>query len=124
MPKRSLSLLLFVFGCGSGREAVNPGDTAGTGGSSGTGGSAGTGGIVTAGASGSSGIGVGGGDPDFVPSRCAKSGEGLPNDAPALEPGRWTDITPPGLDLMNANWCTGISIDPCNPATLYSIFSS
>jgi hypothetical protein len=91
---------------GAGAGAVGPGSGPGSG--SGAGGEAAT-----------TGSGTGG---SWVPTRCTGSTE-LPADAPALEPGVWTDITPQGFGLVKNSaedmLGQGIAIVPCNPAVLY-----
>jgi hypothetical protein len=72
---------------------------------------------------GSGGAGTGGanmGAGGFVPPVCAST-SGLPANAPPLTTGQWVNISPPGVPFdANASAVTqGMSIDPCNPATLY-----
>src|SRR5438034_1274863 len=45
---------------------------------------------------------------------------GLAGGAPALTPGIWKDISPPGVPYgQNGTIALGVAVDPCNPAILY-----
>jgi hypothetical protein len=102
---------------------------AGTGGASGgyagnaTSGSAGTGG-ASGGMPSTAGMANGGagGLIPFEPPTCADgSSTALPASAPQLTPGMFVNISPPGVPFdSNATAITqGMTIDPCNPATIY-----
>ncbi len=58
---------------------------------------------------------------------CAQSGA-LPANAPALMPGVWKNISPPGVNFHKGNgtdvFTQGITLVPCNVATLYLSVSS
>lgn len=49
---------------------------------------------------------------------------GLPDDAPALVPGVWTNISPPDVPFGNDTFTQGLAIDPCDPAILYVTVSA
>jgi hypothetical protein len=110
----------------------------GRGGSSGTGGRGGTGGKASAGTGGDAGAGNEGGEDNGGSSSGGRSGTGgvggtgitepctepvigLPDDAPDLEPGVWTDISPPSIEKGDPEYMLGqgIAVDPCNPAVIY-----
>ena len=58
----------------------------------------------------------------FQPPQCAEgSSTALPASAPELTVGSFVDISPPGVPFdSNATAITqGMTIDPCNPATIY-----
>lgn len=59
---------------------------------------------------------------EFVPPTCRSKITALPGDAPALTPGVWKNVSPSGDGLSfgsDANLTQGMTIDPCNSATLY-----
>jgi hypothetical protein len=106
-------------GGGSGGSMVTE-PTGGNGGSAGpgtgVGGSAGSsvengGGGEMGGAGGSAGTSSGSGG-------CSEYGA-LPSDAPALESGTWSDVSPEGFPFDPNTSTLGITIQPCNPAVLY-----
>jgi photosystem II stability/assembly factor-like uncharacterized protein len=49
---------------------------------------------------------------------------GLPADAPTLEVGVWTDISPVGPPFGDDTFTQGLAIDPCNPAIIYVAVSA
>jgi hypothetical protein len=117
-------------GGGSSTQAGTGGNStqAGTGGSKqmGSGGSGvtGTGGHAGTASMGGAGLSMMGGDggkglPTLKCSTAVNSA--LPATAPALEPGVWKNITPPGIPLGNAQDVIGqgFAIDPCNLSTIY-----
>jgi hypothetical protein len=84
-----------------------------------SGGAAGSGGTTTN--AGSNNGGMGGLVP-FEPPKCADgSSTALPATAPQLTAGMFVNISPPGVPFdSNATALTqGMTIDPCNPATIY-----
>jgi photosystem II stability/assembly factor-like uncharacterized protein len=57
-----------------------------------------------------------------VPPECTEgSSTELPDTAPELEPGVWTHVNPATVNFApgDAPFTQGMTIDPCNPATLY-----
>ncbi len=54
----------------------------------------------------------------------APASPGLPAGAPALEPGVWTDISPPGIPFGMDTFTQGLAIDPCDPAIIYLTVSA
>ncbi|HEV8247607.1 MAG TPA: hypothetical protein VGP93_17650, partial [Polyangiaceae bacterium] len=91
-----------------------------SGGSSGSAGTSG-GNAGASGASASAGTGAGGsvatGGP---PPSCSDPVTALPEGAPALTAGVWTNISPSQVPFESENIFTqGMAVDPCNPATLY-----
>jgi hypothetical protein len=102
--------------------------TSGSGGSAGSGATVGAGGNSGApgsgGASGGGGSIVSGSDAGFVPPTCTSGKTALPAGAPVLTSGVWKNISPPGPPWggnpgNNDAFTQGVSIDPCNPATIY-----
>jgi hypothetical protein len=92
-----------------------------TGGSSGAA-TGGAGGALTGGGGG--GGGGGGMRPDpgpFVPPKCADESMARPPNAPVLEAGVWKNISPEGVPFRaeNGSFTQGMTMDPCNPGTLY-----
>jgi hypothetical protein len=96
-----------------------------SGGTNGTG----SGGTPSAGSSnggasngGSAGDGGNGGSGPFTPPVCTQGSTDLPESAPELEPGVWKNISPAGLAFgpEATAFTQGMSMDPCNPATLYA----
>jgi hypothetical protein len=132
----AFGLLLAVAGCGAqaddasvapddGVEGGGAGLAVGTGGSSATGGAKGTGGAVgTGGAKGTGGaVGTGGvkgtGGATGAGGVTGTGGAHPANDAgPALTPGVWKDLTPPGVDLSGFGIAV-FALDPGNPANVY-----
>jgi hypothetical protein len=58
--------------------------------------------------------------PPFTPPECAdQANTTLPESAPVLEPGVWTDITPNQEPFSSGTFSQGLAIDPCNAATIY-----
>ena len=57
----------------------------------------------------------------FVAPTCAKGKSTLPAGAPTLVPGTWKNISPPGVpfDANATAFTQGMTIDPCNAATVY-----
>src|SRR5436190_5080384 len=99
--------------------SVGSDDTKDAGGAAGNGGAVGTGGM--AGTGGAAGIGGGGGAGGVkgTGGQLGSGGAHLPNDAgPALTPGVWRDLTPPGVDLSGFGIAV-FALDPGNPANLY-----
>jgi hypothetical protein len=99
---------LTLIACGSDSSEDGKATDAGAGGSS-TGGTS----------SGGTGGGSGGTDSGWTPK---DAGPGSCPTRPALEPGVWTNITPPTLDLPSAPPPFGLAfveIDPSDPCTLY-----
>ena len=93
-------------------------------GTGGAGGSTGSGGAGKGGAGGMGGTAMVGTDAGAVSSKCTTpKGPGLPAGAPALTPGTWKDISPPGWPF-GAAFTQGITVDPCNPAVIYLSTSS
>ena len=146
-PERGLTAMLLLFsavglGCGS-ESGVPPaaaGTTSSTGGSAGSaGGGMATGGTAASGAAGGGtssdgGVGQGGaqggasgsagsgGLVPFEPPKCADgSSTALPATAPHLTAGMFVNISPPGVpfDSKATAITQGMTIDPCNPATIY-----
>jgi hypothetical protein len=138
-----LGLVALVAGCGggsdgksglsggSGGSGTSGGNTSTSGGSETAGGST-TGGSVGQGGSGASANGgssagtqnggSGGGLIPFVPPECADgSSTALPETAPELTVGTFTNISPPGVpfDSEASAITQGMTMDPCNPATIY-----
>ena len=104
-------------GGGAGTNTGGAGGAAAAGATSG--GAAGSGGTTTN--AGTNNGGMGGLVP-FVPPQCADGASTeLPATAPALTPGMFVNISPPGVPFdSNATALTqGMTIDPCNPATIY-----
>jgi len=95
----------------------------GAGGGMGIGGGAGTGGAKSAdGGAGTGGSLMPGADAGpFVAPTCTKGNSTLPAGAPTLVPGTWKNISPPGVpfDANATAFTQGMTIDPCNPATIY-----
>lgn len=62
---------------------------------------------------------------DFDPPTCSVM-PGLPEGAPDFQPGVWTNISPAGVRFNPAghSFTQGMTIDPCNPATLYACIVS
>jgi len=138
-----LGLSANFYGCGSdsGKRATAAGATGGAAGSASGAAAGGASGAAASGASaGASGAaeapaGNGGvtsnagmanaGSGGLVPFEAPKCAEGsssvLPTSAPALTPGSFVNISPPGVPFdSNATAITqGMTIDPCNPATIY-----
>jgi hypothetical protein len=57
--------------------------------------------------------------------RCgAPAPAGLPDDAPALAPGVWTNVGPAQVTFGNDVFTQGLAIDPCDPAILYLTVSA
>lgn len=117
----SLAVLLAlggVAGCGSSDENSGSNGTGGSAGSSGNAGNAGNGASAGTGGTPSGGNGGSGAG---APQDCSQPPTpGLPADAPALEVGKWVDITPAGLPVTGPeHTAQGMAIDRCNPATLY-----
>ena len=108
-------------GGSSGANGGAPGNTggAGAGGTSSSGGNGGKGGA--------GGNGGSGGNAVFVPPSCTNGVTALPADAPKLVPGVWTPINPAAVSYGPKGqggrdqdvFTQGMTIDPCNPATLY-----
>ena len=104
-------------GDGSGTAGASAGRAGGISGSGGVaGGSAGPGGAS----------GAGGGSGVFVAPTCANGSSKLPPDAPVLEPGVWKPINPAAVTYGQHGtggdqdvFTQGMTIDPCNAATLY-----
>ena len=89
-----------------------------TGSAGGSNAAAGHGGAAGASGSGGGSVADGGGR---VSGTC-KGGvsSGLAGGAPALTPGLWKDISPPGVPYgQNGTIALGIAVDPCNPAIIY-----
>lgn len=104
-------------GKGGGGTAVG-GSASGGAYGGGAGMSTGNGGAVSNAGSG----GSGGGLVPFEPPKCADgSSTALPATAPKLTTGVFVNISPPGVPFdSNATAITqGMTIDPCNPATIY-----
>jgi len=92
------------------------GGGAGGGNGKGGGGASGVGGAVGNGGGSSSDAGP------FVGPTCANGNPKLPAGAPTLTPGVWKDISPKGPKYGWGSenvFVQGMTIDPCNPATLY-----
>lgn len=59
------------------------------------------------------------------PQTCADpAAPGLPDGAPALVPGEWTNLSPPGIPFGMDTFTQGLAIDPCDPAILYLTVSA
>jgi photosystem II stability/assembly factor-like uncharacterized protein len=129
-------LILFVTGCAdpapSDAVDASSGD-ASTGASPTTASSGGSSGVATD-DPGSSATTMGGSDESSEegsttsnppPESCDDpAAPGLPADAPALEVGVWTDISPEGPPFGNDTFTQGLAIDPCNPAIIYVAVSA
>jgi photosystem II stability/assembly factor-like uncharacterized protein len=102
---------LLLAACGAGDDATSGGDTK-TPTGSGAGDPGGGGGSGASNPTGSGG---------FVPPACADRDHALPSDAPTFAPGVWTNISPAGVpfDASATSLTQGMTIDPCNPATIY-----
>jgi photosystem II stability/assembly factor-like uncharacterized protein len=92
-------LALFLLGCGANNQAVSM--------------------MGSSGGSGGGGSGSSSGGGPFIPPKCADAGAGRPSGAPNLQPGTWSSIYPPGLD-MKTNLSSGVTFDPCNRSTIYA----
>jgi hypothetical protein len=136
---RCATLLLISaasYGCGESSDGGKPVKASGNGGSGDAGGTTMNGGSIAAGGA-SAGTSAGsGGTPSsagtanggsgglvpFEPPTCAEgSSAELPATAPVLTAGMFVNISPPGVPFdSNATAITqGMTIDPCNPATIY-----
>jgi hypothetical protein len=112
---------------GSSGGTTSGGSTGTAGGSDGTGATTSAGGNQSstggsAGDGGSSGNTSSGGGPIIPPPECEEGSTALPENAPALEPGVWKNITPSGGGISfggEGNLTQGMTMVPCNPATLY-----
>ena len=108
---------------GSVQAGSGGGAQGGSGGGSAQGGAAGHAGTSSMGGSGGSGpIIVGDAGKGAPTLKCSTTVNGnRPATAPALEPGVWKNITPPGIPLGAAETAIGqgIAIDPCNLSTVY-----
>jgi hypothetical protein len=151
MRRLCIALVVTVVACTNADDSGSPGPAGapddamgapiGSDASTIQGGAAGAGGAVgTAGAAAGSGGGVpggsaGGAQPDAggggaKPAGCgAASGSmALPLGAPALEMGVWKKINPAGVAFHSGGgddvFTQGITLDPCNPGTLYLSVSS
>ena len=93
---------------------IEPSSNGGGGGSIIGGSGSGTGGTANAGGSGGSVVVDGGGR---VGGKCkGGASNGLAGGAPALTPGVWKDISPPGVPYgQDGTIALGVAVDPCNP---------
>ena len=111
-------------GNGSSTGGSNAGGASSTGGSSNAGGAPSTGGSLNTGGTSTGGaMNTGdGGLVTFTPPKCAPgSSKALPSTAPALTVGTFVNISPPGVPFNSTatSITQGMTIDPCNPATIY-----
>jgi photosystem II stability/assembly factor-like uncharacterized protein len=109
-------------GAGGASQGAGGNAMSGAGGSNGSGGSTGkggSGGTIGQGGSGQGGSTGAGGTPVVTtePPHCGAPN--TPTGMPTLTPGMWTNITPPGVEVASTYGFSRMSIDPCNPYTIY-----